>query len=215
MANRILNLITDETRYRGLTRVAFHGLLIVGVVLLTISAYLPWFLYPASPLDLPFKTYAGPILRDSFCVIVQYYMLVYLVKHYSRKPLVLVPGLAAYYFVIFTCYYYTSYLVKHYFGLPDDYTGSINHFEKLSFGEALFQMAELQYKQTDYLSARGFLERYNEVGRTNAASLWLGVRIERGLGNVAAAKTYAERLKLEYPRAAQTKELIESERNPG
>lgn len=83
------------------------------------------------------------------------------------------------------------------------------------FGEALIQMADLQYKQTDYLSARGFLERYNEVGRTNAASLWLGVRIERGLGNAAAAKTYAERLKLEYPRAAQTKELIESERNPG
>lgn len=83
------------------------------------------------------------------------------------------------------------------------------------FGEALFQMADLQYKQTDYLSARGFLERYIEVGRTNAASLWLGVRIERGLGNVAAAKNYAERLKLEYPRAAQTKELIESERNPG
>jgi len=83
------------------------------------------------------------------------------------------------------------------------------------FGEALFQMADLQYKQTDYLSARGFLERYLEVGRTNAASLWLGVRIEQGLGNAAAAKNYAERLKLEYPRAAQTKELIESERNPG
>jgi type IV pilus assembly protein PilF len=83
------------------------------------------------------------------------------------------------------------------------------------FGEALYQMADLQYKQTDYLSARGFLERYQEVGRTSAASLWLGVRIERGLGNAAAAKNYAERLKLEYPRAAQTKELIESERNPG
>lgn len=83
------------------------------------------------------------------------------------------------------------------------------------FSDALFQMAELQYKQTDYLSARGFLERYTEVGRTSPASLWLGVRIERGLGNVAAAKSYAERLKLEYPRAAQTKELIESERNPG
>jgi type IV pilus assembly protein PilF len=83
------------------------------------------------------------------------------------------------------------------------------------FGEALFQMADLQYKQTDYLSARGFLERYLAVGRTNAQSLWLGVRIERGLGNASAAKNYAERLKLEYPRAAQTKELIESERNPG
>lgn len=83
------------------------------------------------------------------------------------------------------------------------------------FGEALFQMADLQYKQTDYLSARGFLERFQEVGRTSPASLWLGVRIERGLGNTVAAKNYAERLKLEYPRAAQTKELIESERNPG
>jgi type IV pilus assembly protein PilF len=83
------------------------------------------------------------------------------------------------------------------------------------FGEALFQMADLSYKKTDYLAARGFLERYLEVGRTNAASLWLGVRIERGLGNTTAATNYAERLKLEYPRAAQTKELLESERNPG
>ncbi|MDY6945696.1 MAG: type IV pilus biogenesis/stability protein PilW [Pseudomonadota bacterium] len=83
------------------------------------------------------------------------------------------------------------------------------------YSDALFQMADLQYKQTDYLSARGFLERYMEVGRSSPATLWLGVRIERGLGNVAAAKNYAERLKLEYPRAAQTKELIESERNPG
>lgn len=84
------------------------------------------------------------------------------------------------------------------------------------FGEALFQMADLAYMQTDYLRARGFLERYLEVGRTNAASLWLAVRIERGLGNTVAARDYAERLKLEYPRAAQTKELLESEqRNPG
>lgn len=83
------------------------------------------------------------------------------------------------------------------------------------FDEALFRMADLAYKQTDYLTARGFLERYMAVGRTNPATLWLGVRIERGLGNDAAASTYAQRLKLEFPRAAQTKELLESERNPG
>jgi type IV pilus assembly protein PilF len=83
------------------------------------------------------------------------------------------------------------------------------------FGDALFQMADLSYEKTDYLAARGFLERYLAVGRTNAASLWLGVRIERGLGNAEAAREYAERLKLEYPRAAQTKALLESERNPG
>jgi type IV pilus assembly protein PilF len=83
------------------------------------------------------------------------------------------------------------------------------------FAEALYQMADLTYKQTDYLSARGFLERYLAVGRSNPATLWLGVRIERGLGNDTAAQNYAQRLKIEYPRAAQTKELLESERNPG
>jgi len=83
------------------------------------------------------------------------------------------------------------------------------------FSEALIQMADLAYNRTDYLIARGFLERYLEVGRSNAASLWLGVRIERSLGNAEAAQNYADRLKLEFPRAAQTKELLESERNPG
>jgi type IV pilus assembly protein PilF len=86
---------------------------------------------------------------------------------------------------------------------------------KPRFGEALLQMADLEYRQTEYLSARGFLERYMEVGRTNPETLWLGVRIERGLGNKAQAQHYAQRLKSEYPSAAQTKELLESERNPG
>jgi type IV pilus assembly protein PilF len=83
------------------------------------------------------------------------------------------------------------------------------------FSEALFQMAELEYRQTEYMSARAFLERYLEVGRTSPATLWLGVRIERGLGNGAQAQHYAQRLKSEYPSSAQTKELLESERNPG
>jgi type IV pilus assembly protein PilF len=65
------------------------------------------------------------------------------------------------------------------------------------------------------MSARGFLQRYLEVSRTSPATLWLGLRIERGLGNKAEAQHYAQRLKTEYPSAAQTKELLESERNPG
>lgn len=83
------------------------------------------------------------------------------------------------------------------------------------FGEALYKMADVEYRQTNYMSARGFLERYLEVGRTNASTLWLALRIERSLGNGAAAKSYGQRLKSEYPRAAETKELLESERNSG
>ncbi len=86
---------------------------------------------------------------------------------------------------------------------------------KPRFSEALFAMADLEYHQTEYMSARAFLQRYLEVGRTNPETLWLGVRIERGLGNKAQAQHYAQRLKSEYPSAAQTRELLESERNPG
>jgi type IV pilus assembly protein PilF len=101
-----------------------------------------------------------------------------------------------------------------------DLKGAEDNFRKAltakpRFGEALFQMADLEYRQTEYMSARAFLERYLEVGRTSPATLWLGVRIERGLGNKAQAQHYAQRLKTEYPSATQTKELLESERNPG
>lgn len=83
------------------------------------------------------------------------------------------------------------------------------------FAEALYQMAEMQQQRSEYISARGFLQRYMEAGRTTPASLWLGYRIERSLGNEAEAQHYARRLKSEYPNAAQTKELLGSERNPG
>lgn len=83
------------------------------------------------------------------------------------------------------------------------------------FAKALYQLAEIEFEQQNYMSARGFLERYLEVGRTTPASLWLGVRIERSLGNTEVAQHYAHRLKTEYPHANQTKELVESERNPG
>ena len=136
-----ISLLADDSKYHGWTRLGFHALLILGILFLMVSAYIPWFLYPAVPLDYPFATYAGPILRDWVCVVLQYYMLVFLVTRYARRPLVLIPGLAAYYFILFTCYYYSSYVVKHYFGLPDDYTGSINHFENMPFWKALLHPA--------------------------------------------------------------------------
>jgi type IV pilus assembly protein PilF len=83
------------------------------------------------------------------------------------------------------------------------------------FAEALFQLADLEYGQKNYMSARAFLERYSEVGRTTPATLWLGVQIERSLGNHSVAEHYAQRLKREYPNATQTRALVDSERDPG
>lgn len=101
-----------------------------------------------------------------------------------------------------------------------DLKAAEDHFRKAlqvrpKFAPALFELADMQYQQTEYVSARAFLQRYMEVGRTTPASLWLGHRIERSLGHTVEAQHYARRLKSEYPNAAQTKELLESERNPG
>lgn len=83
------------------------------------------------------------------------------------------------------------------------------------FAAALFEMTSLELKQSNYLSARAFLERYLQVSRADPTSLWLGVQIERGLGNTVAAAEYERRLKSEYPTAAETKALLETERNSG
>jgi type IV pilus assembly protein PilF len=83
------------------------------------------------------------------------------------------------------------------------------------FAPALISMAEIELEQKNFLSARAFLQRYLEGARTSPATLWLGHQIERGLGNDAAATQYAQRLKNEFPQAPETKQLLQSERNPG
>lgn len=83
------------------------------------------------------------------------------------------------------------------------------------FGPALIQLAGLEYQQGNYLSARGFLDRYLEVGRTSAATLSLAMNIEKKMGNTAAAAVYAKRLQNEFPASAETRALTESQRNAG
>ena len=80
------------------------------------------------------------------------------------------------------------------------------------FARALFQLADLELKSTNYLSARGFLERYHQYAPTTSASLWLGVRIERGLGNTGVAQNYARRLKEEFSGSDETKALLNLDR---
>jgi type IV pilus assembly protein PilF len=84
-----------------------------------------------------------------------------------------------------------------------------------NFAEALFQMAQLELSAGNYLPARGFLQRYMQATPTTATALWLGVRIEKALGNNSTAADYARRLKNDFPTANETKELIASERQPG
>ena len=86
---------------------------------------------------------------------------------------------------------------------------------KPKFAAALFQMADLELSQSRFLSARAFLERYLAVARVSAPSLWLAVRIERGLGNTPAADDYARRLRNDYPTSGEARLLLENERKAG
>lgn len=68
-----------------------------------------------------------------------------------------------------------------------------------AYPEALAQLASLFYERRDYLRARAYLQRYEQVGPPTAATLWIGVKVEYALGDETAASQYARRLKSEFP----------------
>jgi type IV pilus assembly protein PilF len=76
---------------------------------------------------------------------------------------------------------------------------------------ALLPMAEIYHEMGNNLQARAFLQRYLQVGPTDAQVLWLGYRIERAMGDTASAQKYAERLKTEYTTSVQTRDLLRAE----
>lgn len=76
------------------------------------------------------------------------------------------------------------------------------------YAPALLQMARLSYESGNATSARGFMERYAKAGAETAESLWLGIRVERALGNRHAEGDYALRLRGKFPDAPETQEYL-------
>ena len=75
---------------------------------------------------------------------------------------------------------------------------------------ALLQMTDLSLQLDRALQARAYLQRYRDVAQMTARALWLGVQIERQLGNHEDEASYALQLQKNYPDSAQTKLLLES-----
>jgi type IV pilus assembly protein PilF len=89
------------------------------------------------------------------------------------------------------------------------------HFRKAlqinpKLAAALLPMARLSYDGGNYLSARGYLQRYDEVAKPTAESLWLGIRIERELGDRNAVASYSLLLRNEFPDSNEAKLLREN-----
>ncbi len=77
----------------------------------------------------------------------------------------------------------------------------------------LLQMSVLSHDLGRYLPARAYLQRYLEVGNHNAKSLWLGIRIERELGDKDALASYSLQLEKGFPDTEEARLLLESKEN--
>lgn len=79
------------------------------------------------------------------------------------------------------------------------------------FAPALLRMAELSYTQSHFLSARAYLQRYKQVEKHTAESLWLGIRTERQLDDKAQAANYILQLRAKFPDSEQARYLNRAE----
>lgn len=72
---------------------------------------------------------------------------------------------------------------------------------------ALLQMSKMSFDRGDALKARGYLQRYLEVSRHTAESLWLGIQVERKLGDRDAVASYSLILRNNFPDSEQARQL--------
>jgi len=72
---------------------------------------------------------------------------------------------------------------------------------------ALMQMSRLTYDKGDALRARGYLQRFLEVSKPTAESLWLGIQIEEKLGDKDAVSSYTMMLRNNFPDSEQAQKL--------
>lgn len=79
---------------------------------------------------------------------------------------------------------------------------------------SLYQMGLISFDAQRYLPARAYLQRYDEVAKPTPQSLWLGIRIERELGDKNAVSSYSLYLKSSFPDTDEARLLRESETTP-
>lgn len=77
--------------------------------------------------------------------------------------------------------------------------------------EALYHMADLQYRRGDAFRARAFLQRLEATSVFDPGILMLGYRIESALSNPAEAQEYANRLQIRFPDSVEATALRNEE----
>ncbi|RMG30376.1 MAG: type IV pilus biogenesis/stability protein PilW [Gammaproteobacteria bacterium] len=72
---------------------------------------------------------------------------------------------------------------------------------------ALFHMARLMLDRQDYLRARAYVQRLLEVTGPRPDVLWMGIQVERALGDRDAVASYALLLRHRFPNSPEARRL--------
>lgn len=67
-----------------------------------------------------------------------------------------------------------------------------------SNAQAIYHLSSLAYKRGDYFNAKKYLGELHRLMEPNAESLWLGVRIERKIGDRQAEASYSSQLRRKF-----------------
>ncbi len=78
---------------------------------------------------------------------------------------------------------------------------------------SLLEMAKVSLKNKRYMSGRAYLQRFSEVSSPTAASLWLGIQIEKKIGDEAAVREYSDQLSRHFPDSDEMGLLLEMEKH--
>jgi type IV pilus assembly protein PilF len=84
-----------------------------------------------------------------------------------------------------------------------------------NFGEAVFQLATLDFDQGQLAPARARIDGYIGTYEATPDLLLLGVRVARKQGDAVGAQRYARRLLLDFPGSDQARALATLDHNPG
>lgn len=76
--------------------------------------------------------------------------------------------------------------------------------------KSLLAMANISLQQGNHISARAFLQRYAAIAPHTPQSLWLGIQIERVLGDRNALSSYSMSLRNNFPTAEETQLYLKS-----
>jgi type IV pilus assembly protein PilF len=72
---------------------------------------------------------------------------------------------------------------------------------------AMLKLAGIRYRQGRMDEARRLVARHNKIVTPSAESLWLGVRVERRMGDRLNERSYADQLRRRFPGSAESRAL--------